>query len=333
MMLRRVTAIAAIIAAAFGLAGCDRPVLENQFETSLPSAYAGFRITDGKLNIWTGSPCVGTTMVDLKFRPYQGGGTAELQLSTPTYDEGLTPGVQFEFLTLGGPYPGFTVTRELPTDFDWRTAQELILQVGGPAAARGTNYDFAKIAGEITARSADYPDDAFWFPGAGWLNTAEVAQKDGAEFLAMCTPDPTKAESRDSVFGVRVTDGALRLWAGAPCRGVDGAIVTFQPQADLVLNRTDNREEIEYFTIGGPYPDFTVTNPLPADFDWRTAQSVLLRIVTNGAGPVRTANLAVPIAESAQNPDDTYFFEGVGWLDPAAVAAGDGRDFTTVCGG
>lgn len=331
--MRRLCAILAVIAVATALAGCESVHGKSPFETSLPSSKAGFRITDGELHIWTGAPCAGTTSITARFWNPQSGDT-ELQLITPTYDEKLTPGVEFEYLALEGPYPaGFEVFTPLPPGFDWRAAQRLSLHVDGPPNSRGPLIDFTPIVTEITENSSEHPEDTYYFFDLGWLNPAEVAARDGKDFMTVCTPDPVE-ESGRLLFGVRVTDGTLRFWTGAPCIGDTGVILTFQPgQADLVLNRTELLpERLEYLTLGGPYPGFTATHPLPRDFDWHKADSVLLRINFNVLTWATPTSLAAPIAESSQHPPDTYYFQGIGWLNPADVAARDGTSMHTICG-
>lgn len=340
--MRGLCAILAIVAVAMALAGCESYHGKSPFETSLPSAKFGFRVTDGQLRLWTGSTCEGTTQVVVRFST-PGEDEAKLRLNTPSYmdEDGLTPGVEFEYLTLGGPYPGFNVKDSMPPGFDWRTAQYLSFEIYGPPNARGIGgIDFAPIATEITEHSAEHPEDTYYFFDLGWLNPAEIEARDGKEFMTVCTPDPGKGEGETRVVGVRVTDGALRFWTGSPCPVV-GVILTFQPgQAETILHLASPHTDIEYLTLDGPDPQFTVTHPLPSDFDWRTAKSVLVRLIDTNRSSIRnneivwskTAELATPIAESAQHPPDTYYFEGQGWLTPADVAARDGTTMHTICG-
>ncbi|MHC9292090.1 hypothetical protein ACRCUN_06455 [Mycobacterium sp. LTG2003] len=309
-------------------------------ETSLPSAKFGLRVTDGELRFWTGAPCPGTTGVTLGFSNPQTD-DATLELSTPSYDEGLMPGVEFEHLNLDGPYPGFSVKQPLPPGFDWHTAQRLDLLVYGPPHSQGSGIDFAPIAAEISEHSAEHPEDTYYFPDIGWLSPAEVAAKDGKEFMTVCTPDPARDEAVAATVGVRVTDGTLRFWTGTPCPFDSGVVLTFQPgQVETTLKNTKLDPDFEHLNLGEPAPQFTVTRPLPNDFDWRTAKSVLFRLIktdaaTNRANQLvwsKTTELATPIAESAQHPADTYYFEGHGWLSPAEIAAEDGTSIQTICG-
>lgn len=332
--MRRLCSILAIAAIAVSLGGCESQRGRNPYETSLPSSKFGFRVTNGQLRIWTGSPCEGTTEIVVKVRG-PGSDEATLQIYTPTYEPGLTPGIEFEHLTLGGPYPGFNVMTPLPPGFDWRKAEYFQIDVGGPPVSRGLGRNFAPIATEIIVHSAEHPENTYYFPDVGWLDPAEVAAKNGNEFLTVCTPDPAKEESNQSVVGVRVTDGTLRFWTGTPCPYDAGVIISFQPgQAETILQKKDHpREDVEYLTLDQPNPEFTVTHPLPRDFDWRTAKTVLFRLIdTNGLVWSKTTELATPIAESAQHPPDTYYFEGIGWLNPAEVAARDGTSMDTICG-
>ncbi|WP_441957548.1 hypothetical protein [Mycolicibacterium houstonense] len=341
--MRRLFSVLVIVAVALSLNACWA-FHGDPFETSLPSSNLGLRVTDGKLRVWTGTPCEGTTRVVVRFTAAESD-APELVLFTPSVPEaaGLVPGVSFEYFTLGGPYPGFSIKDSLPSGFDWRTAQRFSFQVDGPPVARGLGtVDFAPIATEISEHSAEHPPDTYYFPRIGWLSPAQVAAKNGKEFLTVCTPDPAKRESEESVVGVRVTDGGLRFWTGAPCPVEDGVVLTFQPgQAETILRKNSSPgTDIERISLGQPGPDFTVIRPLPHDFDWRTAKSVLLRLFDTEKLRIhdrnlvwsKTTQLAIPIAESAQHPSDTYYFEGQGWLNPADVAAREGTSMQPICG-
>lgn len=82
--------------------GCDplgRPSLDPSF---------GIRVTDGEVRIWTGSPCSGTTGVDLTFDMSQDS-EATLQLRTPATapKQAGPPGVTVEYITVGGCLVGY----------------------------------------------------------------------------------------------------------------------------------------------------------------------------------------------------------------------------------
>ena len=327
--MRRLCALLAILVTTMSMTGCESFHGKSPFETSVPSGKFGLRVTDGQLRVWTGSPCSGTTQVDVDF----GSPGAQLHLNTPSDDAGVTPGVEFEYLTVPGPYPGFQVKQALSPEFDWRTATLFSIGVYGPPVARGIGgLDFAPIATEIEQHSSEHPDDTYFFPDLGWLGPAEVAARDGTDFLTICTPDPAKDESVTATVGVRVTDGTLRFWMGARCAFDAGVILTFQPgQADEVLQSTRLGPGVERLTLGTPDPDFTVTHPLPTGFDWRTARSVLLRLVTSdGLVWSKSTDLSIPIRESDQHPADMYYFQGIGWVGPADVSA---ASVEPICGG
>lgn len=319
--------LALALISALVLAGCGPLAPENPMEASLPMVY-GARVTDGKLKIWTGTPCAGTTSVRIGLA--SGAGDVETVMGTPTYPGRLTPGVQVDQLTVGEVPPGMTVNEPLPAGFDWSDADTLRLNLGGPKRSPGgqVTLDLETVKNE----SAQHDPDTYWFPEVGWLGPDQVAEQNGKTFLTLCTPDPTR-EELPALFGVRVTDGRLQIWTGSPCTQVTGVILTFQPgQADLVLDSSDKfGEEFQYLTIGGPYPGFRTVHDLPADFDWRTADSVLLRLRFDGDFWTKTTQLASVTAESAQQPADAYFFEGVGWLRPVQVVERRGKDFHTAC--
>ena len=178
--MRRVVALA--VAAALLVAGCHTD--DDRWDPNVPGAPSlrpafGVRITDGKLQIWTGSRCVGVTRMGLSFAP----NTAALLL------ESQSPGgVVVERFAALGPYPpGLEVTEAWPAGFDWHTETSLQFWVRAAVGGGSTTH-----LDEVVKESAQHPDDTYWFQGVGWLSPAEVAAKDGKTFLATCTPDPAK---------------------------------------------------------------------------------------------------------------------------------------------
>ncbi|MEB3035015.1 hypothetical protein [[Mycobacterium] nativiensis] len=148
------------------------------FAPSLRPAF-GARVTDGKLQIWTGSPCAGTRFT-LAFEPSR----FELQLTS-----GVEGGAAVEYLTLGGPYPpGLAISKPLPEGFDWRSQDSMRISIYGGLTFWGSTTDLA----EVVHGSGQHPVDTYWFQDVGWLNPAEVAAQDGKTFLATCTADPAK---------------------------------------------------------------------------------------------------------------------------------------------
>ncbi|WP_024803578.1 hypothetical protein [Nocardia sp. BMG51109] len=145
-------------------------------------------------------------------------------------------------------------------------------------------------------------------------------------------PDAQFAPSLRPAFGARVTDGQLRIWTGSPCRDVTRLALAFGPErAEWVLTApTEHPATAEHLTLGQTGPGFAVATPLPAGFDWRTAQWVRISVY----GPEAWgsyATIADVIDGSARHPDDTYLFQDVGWLDTAGVATGNGKTFLTTC--
>ena len=186
---------------------------------------------------------------------------------------------------------------------------------------------------EIVKGSAEHPDDTYWFQDVGWLDPAEVAAQDGKTFLATCTPDPAKTPSLPTAFGARVTDGKLLIWTGAPCKDTNGLTLTFEPaQAELQLGISgDVMVMLERYTFGEPFPGLDVITPLPGDFDWRSQQTLKLSVHSLGPHEDSQTDLAEVIRGSAAHPDDTYWFQGVGWLNPAEVADQNGKTFLGTC--
>jgi hypothetical protein len=151
----------------------------------------------------------------------------------------------------------------------------------------------------------------------------------GCDFFA---PDP-EAASLPPVFGARVTDGKLRLWTGTPCSGVSRVVVTFSPDgARLVLEPPAGKSaDVDFLTLDGPYPALDLVESMPDGFDWHTAKTVLMLVDSpQGTGSTPT-DVAEIVDGSADHPDYTYYFQGIGWLDAAQVAAENRKSLLTVC--
>lgn len=178
-MVRRAVSATALIASLVALTGCDgdrRDWSTAQFAPSLEPSW-GVRETDGRLQIWTGSPCVGITQISLSHN--MGGPKLVLKPIRPE-------GAAVEYLTLGGPYPGLAVAESWPDGLDWRSADQLVLQVDG----KDVHFGSTTQVSDITAGSPGHPQDTYWFDGVGWMSPADVAAQDGKTFTAVCTPDP-----------------------------------------------------------------------------------------------------------------------------------------------
>ncbi len=170
----RVCVVAVLVSLATGCNPLGRPSLEPAF---------GARITDGDLQIWTGSPCHDVTELGLVFDPY-GEDRAEWKLGATD-----PAGADVEYFTFGDPVPGFTVSEDVPAGFDWRDVKDVRISVTGVSTGGwGTTSQLADFVSE----SAEHPDDTYWFQSVGWLNPDEVAAQDGKTFLATCTPAPPK---------------------------------------------------------------------------------------------------------------------------------------------
>lgn len=132
-------------------------------------------------------------------------------------------------------------------------------------------------------------------------------------------------------FGARVTDGKLEIWMPPGCVGVRSVEVGFGFGPKLVLTDASGTATLERVTVGGPYPGLTVTEAPPPDFDWRTEEYLFLDVQSTPGGYPATARTAEVVAGSDNHPADTFYFEGVGWLDAAGVAESEGKEFAGVC--
>ena len=136
-----------------------------------------------------------------------------------------------------------------------------------------------------------------------------------------------------SAWGARVTDGQLKIWTGRRCERVRKIVVGHDLGGpDLELRPTSaGGASVEYLTLGGPYPDLEVVEDWPAGTDWRTADVLTLQVDSPAAFAGSETKVSEIVDGSASHPADTYWFQGFGWLNPAEVAARDGKDFATMC--
>ncbi|KRD05288.1 hypothetical protein ASE48_19085 [Mycobacterium sp. Root265] len=144
--------------------------------------------------------------------------------------------------------------------------------------------------------------------------------------------DDPEVASLPPVFGARVTDGRLELSTGTPCGEVSRVVVLFTPDAGrLTLAPVSGTAEVDQLTVGGPYDGLQVTEPLPDGFDWRTAEEVTLIVTApEGSGSTPT-QISEVVDGSSEHPADTFYFQGIGWLDPQQVAEQNRRSLLTIC--
>lgn len=146
-------------------------------------------------------------------------------------------------------------------------------------------------------------------------------------------PSAPFAPSLRPAFGALVTGGQLRIWTGSPCVGTQFTFAFEPGRAELLL--TSGAEEgakVEYLTLGGPYPPgLVISRSLPEGFDWRSQESMRISIYGGLTFWGSTTDLAEVIEGSGQHPADTYWFQDVGWLNPAEVSAQDGKTFLSTC--
>ncbi|GIF52098.1 hypothetical protein DFJ67_5685 [Asanoa ferruginea] len=178
----RVACAALLVATATLTAACDT---KAQFAPSLPTA-AGFRVDDGVLKLWTGTPCQGVIGLRLIFDS----GTTQSKEQVWTAPK---PGVPLERIdllsTAGGPAPDtggpLQVQKPLPADYDWTKAGSIHFSVDGPKAF-GARVDVAQVLSE----SARHPSDSYLFGQRGWMDASDVQRENTKSFLTVCTPDP-----------------------------------------------------------------------------------------------------------------------------------------------
>jgi hypothetical protein len=174
-------ACAALLVASVTVA-CDD---KAQYAPSLP-AVAGFRVDDGLLKLWTGTPCEGVTGVTLIFDT----GTARSAKQVWTAPR---PGVSVEHMDLLATAQGSSpdsagplqIQESLPADYDWTKAESIAFSVDGPKA-----YGARVDVGQVLTESARHPSGSYLFGQSGWLDAADVQRENRKSFLTVCTPDP-----------------------------------------------------------------------------------------------------------------------------------------------
>lgn len=144
-------------------------------------------------------------------------------------------------------------------------------------------------------------------------------------------PEAQFAPSLRPAFGARVTDDKLVFWTGTPCEYVTGVMLFFDPGVRQLDLRSPGEVPIrlEYLTLGGPYPGLEVEKSLPPGFDWHNAKRVEFLVYPNAWGSF--ADIAEVVNGSGEHPEDTFWFQDVGWLDAAQVAELNGSTFLTPC--
>lgn len=179
---RRLRGVCASLLVALATVACDS---EAQFAPSLPPA-AGFRVDDGVLKLWTGTPCRGVTGMTLIFD------TGTRRTAKQVWSA-AAPGVRLERMELLSTAEGSSpdsagalqVDEPLPADYDWTKADSLNFSINGPTA-HGARIDVDQVLTE----SARHPSDSYLFGQAGWMDASDVRRENGKSFLTVCTPDP-----------------------------------------------------------------------------------------------------------------------------------------------
>ena len=164
------------------IAGCDT---KAQDEPSLPPA-AGFRVDDGVLKLWTGTPCAGVIRLTLIFDTGTRNSTEQVW-ATPQ------PGVTLDRLDLlstpGGSAPdtgrALQVQKPLPVGYDWTKADSITFYVDGPES-------FGAGVDQVLRESARQPSGSYLFGKSGWMDASAVQRENQKSFLTICTPDPNR---------------------------------------------------------------------------------------------------------------------------------------------
>lgn len=171
---------------------------------------------------------------------------------------------------------------------------------------------------------------------APWAAALALTALTGCDTGDDWNPDAQFAPSLRPVVGVRESAGDLLVWTGTPCTAVTRVTVTFDPGSDHAVTweltaRRPGGAEVDRLVLGARSQGFRTTGRPPSDYDWHDATSMSLVVARDGTSWGTTTDLGVVREESGDHPTDKYYFDHVGWLDRAAVHAGDGEDFLTPC--
>jgi hypothetical protein len=177
-------AVAALLVAA--LTGACQT--KSQYAPSVP-AEAGFRVENGVLKLWTGTPCNGVYGMTVYFDT-DGQKSVRLEWRAPK------PGVVLERMDLlktaaepaSDTDAGLQLENPPPAGFDWTKANTLTLGLNGPTTSWGSVVDVVRLLRE----SPQHPAGSYLFGAIGWKDITDVQRENGRSFITICTPDPAR---------------------------------------------------------------------------------------------------------------------------------------------
>lgn len=158
----------------------------------------------------------------------------------------------------------------------------------------------------------------------------------GIYLFACLLSDPVpQTPPHPVVVGVRAEKGHLWVSTGRPCPAGTRFDVTFNPYEkpdDVPLEFTMG-DSTATFDVTALATGFTVEQPLPAGYDWKT--SPWIYVETQPGGRITTWVAATKLDDltsaSARHPEGSFYFGEAGWITPEEVAARDGKDLLTIC--
>lgn len=244
------------------LATCDT---KSRIEPSLPPA-AGFRVDDGVLKLWPGTPCSGVIRLTLIFDVGTTRGAEQVWIAP-------RPGATVERMDLlttakgsspdtGGP---LQVQQPLPADYDWTKADSLNFSVHGPKAF-GARIDVAQVLRESPAR----PPESYLFSPRGWMDPSDVQRENQKlarlwEDVIALTPDVLEPVPADLQPFIASDPGQ---WACAPLDFV--AAGDGDGPADIHPNAADHPVVTAADWYGQHFLDFGYLCNAPILRLWRT---------------------------------------------------------------
>jgi hypothetical protein len=136
----------------------------------------GVRADDGLLSVAVGRACPAGSTIRLDFDMY-----------APKAGPTLTFTSSDELTVFQSAFPpaSATVTTGLPNNYRWQSAHDLTVNVVFPDGAMGW-------AGSVDLKpirdSPAHPAGTYYFGAVGWATPTEIAARDSASLLTVCSP-------------------------------------------------------------------------------------------------------------------------------------------------
>ncbi|WP_167001520.1 hypothetical protein [Mumia sp. ZJ430] len=154
--------------------------------------------------------------------------------------------------------------------------------------------------------------------------------------LTACDPAGAPLPELPKVAALRAPASALEVLTGPPCEGVTRIRLMFTSDDGVIVRTVAESVQphtVEQLTVGTAPEGFTVTEPLPAGFDWREFDELSVDV---GPGEGWVGHATVPLGEVAADggahaDDGATYVPDAGWLSADEITARDGEEFLMLC--